>query len=154
MDERGASGAVGGRMFERILVGLDGSEPSMSAVQTAGRLAAEQEGRELILCFVVPPAPIFVDAAALTLVEFDRRAEEEGRSLLTRARADLPMGVPVTDSIVHGPAASSLLDEAKGRACDLIVLGSHGRTAFRRFLLGSVAMQVVAHADIPVLVVH
>ena len=140
-------------MFDRILVGVDGSDPAMSAVQTAGQLAAEQ-GRELILCFVVPPAPIFVDAAALTLVEFDLRAEEEGRALLARARADLPQAVEGTESIIHGPAASSLLEEARSRGCDLIVVGSHGRTALRRFLLGSVAMQVVAHAEIPVLVVR
>lgn len=140
-------------MFGRILVGVDGSEPSSAAVKTAGRLAREQRA-EVVLCFVIPPAPIFVDAAALTLVEFDRKAREEGDALLKAAREMIPADVPVTESILLGQAASSLLDEAKQRGCDLIVIGSHGRSAFGRFLLGSVAIQVVAHAETPVLVVR
>lgn len=140
-------------MFGRILVGVDGSEPSSAAVKTAGRLAQEQRA-EVVLCFVIPPAPIFVDAAALTLVEFDRKAREEGAALLEAARDMVPAGVPVTESILLGQAASSLLDEGKQRQCDLIVIGSHGRSAFGRFLLGSVAIQVVAHAETPVLVVR
>lgn len=140
-------------MFGRILVGVDGSEPSSAAVKTAGRLAREQRA-EVVLCFVIPPAPIFVDAAALTLVEFDRKAREEGAALLEAARDMVPAGVPVTESILLGQAASSLLDEGKQRQCDLIVIGSHGRSAFGRFLLGSVAIQVVAHAETPVLVVR
>lgn len=140
-------------MFDRILVGVDGSEPSKAAVRTAGKLAAEKAGT-VVLCYVVPPAPIFVDAAALTLVEFDRRAEAEGQALLEEAGALVPTGAEVQSAILHGQAASSLIDEARGRSCDLIVIGSHGRGALGRFLLGSVAIQVVAHADMPVLVVR
>lgn len=140
-------------MFERILVGVDGSEPSSAAVRAAGRLAEEQ-GAEVILCFVVPPAPIFVDAAALTLVEFDKKAQAEGTTLLETARSMIPDDVVVQQSVLFGQAASSLLDEAKERGCDLIVIGSHGRSALGRFLLGSVAIRVVAHAAIPVLVVR
>lgn len=140
-------------MFRKILVGVDGSEPSLRAVETAGRLASEG-GAEVRLCFAVPPAPVFVDAAALTLVEFDRRAEEEARRVLAEARRTMPAEIPVQERIAHGQPASALLDEARAAGADLVVVGSHGRTGLRRFLLGSVAAQVVAHAEVPVLVVR
>jgi nucleotide-binding universal stress UspA family protein len=47
-----------------------------------------------------------------------------------------------------------ILETAKKRRCDLIVMGSHGRRGFSRLLLGSVTSQVLARAGMPVLVVR
>ncbi|WP_373048285.1 universal stress protein [Vulgatibacter sp.] len=138
-------------MFRRILVGVDGSEVSLAAAAAAGRLATEGGG-DVTICHVVAPAPVFVDAAALTLVEYDRRAAEESGRILQQARARLPAELHVEEKVLHGQPASSLVEEARLRGYDLLVVGSHGRSGIRRFLLGSVASQVVAHAPIPVLV--
>lgn len=137
-------------MFRRILIGIDGSDASLEAVAAAGRLASDLGG-QVTLCYVVPPAPVFIDAAALALVEYERRADEEAKRLLREARDRLPPDLPVEERILHGSAAASLVDEAS-RGYDLLVVGSHGRGALQRFLLGSVATQVVANARTPVLV--
>jgi nucleotide-binding universal stress UspA family protein len=53
----------------------------------------------------------------------------------------------------EGGAARAILEAAATHGCDLIVMGSHGRTGFSRFLRGSVAEEVVRKAPCPVLVV-
>lgn len=137
-------------MFRKLLVAVDGSDISLAAAAAAGQLAASSGG-EITLCAAVPPAPVFVDAAALTLVDYDRRAEEEAVRILAEARRALPPGVPAEERVLHGQPAAAIVDEAR-RGYDLVVVGSHGRTGIRRFLLGSVANQVVTHAPVPVLV--
>jgi len=138
-------------VFRKLLVAVDGSDESLAAVAQAGKLA-ETLGAELTLCHVVPPAPVFVDAAALTLVEFDRRADEESARILAEAARALPPGVLAGRRVLHGQPALAIVDESREGGYDLLVVGSHGRTGIRRFLMGSVASQVVSHARIPVLV--
>jgi len=53
-------------------------------------------------------------------------------------------------TLVH--AAEGIVEEAKARNCDLIVMGSHGRRGIARFLLGSQALRVLTHSAVPVLV--
>ncbi len=138
-------------MFRKILVGVDGSDVSLAAAARAGRLAAEGGGT-VTLCHVVPPAPVFVDAAALVLVDYEQRAGAESARLLARARQEIPPSIQVEERALRGPPASALVDEAKQGGYDLVVVGSHGRTGMKRFLLGSVASQVVNHAPVDVLV--
>lgn len=138
-------------MFQKLLVAVDGSAISLAAATQAGRLA-ELTGGEVVLCTAVPPAPVFVDAAALTLVEYDRRADEESARILAEARKALPATVRATERVLRGQPAAAIVDELRRGGYDLVVVGSHGRTGIRRFLLGSVASQVVTHAPVPVLV--
>jgi nucleotide-binding universal stress UspA family protein len=49
-------------------------------------------------------------------------------------------------------ASSGIVESAKELGCDLIVMGSHGRTGIARLMLGSVANKVVAESSVPVLV--
>jgi nucleotide-binding universal stress UspA family protein len=62
----------------------------------------------------------------------------------------------LTFEAVQAGAAHGVIDRTKeeGRDYDLVVMGSHGRRGFRRFILGSVAETVVRHAPCSVLVVH
>jgi nucleotide-binding universal stress UspA family protein len=49
-------------------------------------------------------------------------------------------------------AAEGIVDEAKSRNCDLIVMGSHGRRGLARFVLGSQATRVLTHSTTPMLI--
>jgi nucleotide-binding universal stress UspA family protein len=60
----------------------------------------------------------------------------------------------VTASVVEGKAAAALLEAAQHDAATVIVVGSHGRRGLQRFILGSVAEDVVRGSDVPVLVVR
>ena len=78
--------------------------------------------------------------------------EEEARQCLLA----LDPGDPAIETqaiLAQGAAAAELLRLAEENACDLIVLGSHGRTGLARLLMGSVAEQVLRGAHCPVLVV-
>jgi nucleotide-binding universal stress UspA family protein len=61
--------------------------------------------------------------------------------------------VPITHRLELGDPASEILRVAEEIKCDLIVLGSHGRGAIARLLMGNVAEHVVRRATCPVLVV-
>jgi nucleotide-binding universal stress UspA family protein len=61
--------------------------------------------------------------------------------------------VPMEYKLAKGDPAASIIQVAEETACDLIVLGTHGRTGLRRVLMGSVAEHVMRSAPCPVLVV-
>ena len=61
--------------------------------------------------------------------------------------------VTVEHRLAEGEPAEQILDTARETSCDLIVLGTHGRTGLDRLLMGSVAEQVVRKAPCPVLTV-
>ena len=62
-------------------------------------------------------------------------------------------GVAADSLALEGKPAETIIQAARDNDCDLIVLGSHGRTGLDRLLMGSVSQQVVTHAKCPVLVV-
>jgi nucleotide-binding universal stress UspA family protein len=78
---------------------------------------------------------------------------QELHQMLHKLRlADL--GAAIDYRLEEGEPAREILRAAAETNCDLIVLGTHGRTGFRRLLLGSVAEQVMRRADCPVLTVN
>jgi nucleotide-binding universal stress UspA family protein len=56
--------------------------------------------------------------------------------------------------IPNAHPASAIIETAKSRGCDLIVMGSHGRRGLGKLFLGSQTSEVLADASVPVLVVH
>jgi nucleotide-binding universal stress UspA family protein len=70
-----------------------------------------------------------------------------------RAIAAVDPDVRIEGRFAEGQVARAILDVAKESACDVIVMGTHGRTGLGRLLMGSVAEQVVRHAACPVLTV-
>jgi nucleotide-binding universal stress UspA family protein len=136
----------------RIIVGTDGSENSLSALRWALR---EGDLRKATVDVVhVWDYPPLLDPMALgtmpTNAELEASAERVLREVMRRVDAD--RGAAVVNQIVtRGPAAQSLLSAARG--ADLLVVGRRGRGGFLGVLLGSVATQVVNHAQCPVVVV-
>jgi nucleotide-binding universal stress UspA family protein len=120
----------------QILYAVDGS----AGAAAAGRLLA---GLEL-------DADVWL--TILTVSTNDRPDDAEA---LDRAADSLGASSARIRKVVrHGHAAEEIIREAEASAADLIVLGSHGRSAVARFLLGSVAEQVARHAPCPVLLVR
>jgi nucleotide-binding universal stress UspA family protein len=118
-----------------VVVGVDGSDRSLGAVRLA---AAEAALRELRLRLVTAAAK---DARHL--------AQEIISGGLDEAAKVAPE-VEAAGEVVEGGATQVLLDEA-GRA-ELVVIGDRGRGGFHDLVMGSVAVQVTAHAPGPVLV--
>jgi nucleotide-binding universal stress UspA family protein len=73
---------------------------------------------------------------------------------MTQFVGDRPADLTVRSEVVVAPSAyRGILDEADARAADLIVIGTHGRSGFDRWLVGSITEKILRHARVPVLTV-
>jgi nucleotide-binding universal stress UspA family protein len=140
--------------WRRILVPLDFSLTSLRALSVAMPLA-RASGARLLLLNVVEPSPYPAGMEATVLVMPDtaltRRAKAQLHKVARRLTANSHR---VSSLVARGRAADKIVETAEKRAVDLIVLSTHGLTGLDRFLMGSVAEQVIRHARCPVLVVR
>ena len=138
--------------MERIVVGVDGSEPSSKALRWA---ADEARLRSATLDVVLAWQPAMVGAYPYGGTQaFDpRELEAAAKAALSAAVAALDAtGLTVSQLLRCGSAASVLIEESKGAS--LVVVGSRGHGGFSGLLLGSVSQQVLHHAHCPVVIVR
>jgi nucleotide-binding universal stress UspA family protein len=137
-------------MFEirTILHPTDFSEPSEWAFHLACSLARDH-GARLIVLHVIPPPVSHSEVVA--------RQEPDGHREQMCDRLyglEVPAsGVDIDHRLTDGEPYVEILRVAQDDNCDLIVMGTHGRTGLRRLLMGSVAEQVVRRASCPVLTI-
>lgn len=138
----------------RIMVAVDGSEAAKRAAQMAVDLASKT-GDELVLCHVCVPIVYPAETAWVRSPEIDAAQREQGQALVTKLASELSQkGVQPRALVLEGPAAESLLERAEADNVSMLVVGSRGRNALARVLLGSVADRLVHLSKRPVLVVH
>ena len=131
-----------------ILHPTDFSDGSKAALRVARSLARDLGARLLILH--VMPSEIFVSEAVIPVDPATYRTTLEAM----RGHLDGPdLKYPVEARLGQGTAADESLRVAQEVECDLIVMGTHGRTGLGRLLMGSVAESVLPRADCPVIVV-
>jgi nucleotide-binding universal stress UspA family protein len=136
---------------ETILVAIDGSPASAAASEQAIDLAASLGSRLLVVYVVNAPD---VPAGAVirpTMAGVREEAEAVSRKVVEQARR---LGVEATYLTWEGQPGEAIVAAAEAESADMIVAGSHGRSAVGRLLLGSVSEYLVRHAPVPVLVVH
>lgn len=142
--------------YRRILVPVDGSPTSTTALTSALQLARDGGGRvRLLYC---------VDELAYALTGYEYvdnmsgLLRQDGERILAQA-ADIARsaGVEVETHLVERMPqrlGETVAEDAAEWGADLVVVGSHGRRGLRRLLLGSGAEQIVRLAPTPVLVVR
>jgi nucleotide-binding universal stress UspA family protein len=138
-----------------ILAAIDFSAVSDEVVALAGRLS-RAAGDRVWLLHVAAPDPAFLGWQAGPQSTRDARAEalrSEHRDLQSRAEALRGSGLEATALLVQGGTVETILAEAERLHAELIVVGSHGRGALGRALLGSVSEGLVRRSALPVLVV-
>lgn len=142
--------------FANIVVATDGSKHSVAAASEAIGLA-KRNGSMLTVLSVVPSeiaTPVDID---FTVSQRELIAEKEMQEAEKNARAVKEAAqkedVSVKALIMSGKPADAVIEIARERRAELIVLGSHGRTGIERLLMGSVAERVIVLASCPVLVV-
>lgn len=143
-------------MFKKILVPVDGSEPSDAAVAFAVRLARDQNAK-VIFVHVCEYAKIAAMVGGPTVgvdPAYALEAEREtGEAALQSATDRAKNGAVECERVIEeGPCVDTILEVARDHKADVIVIGSHGRGGIARALLGSVAEGVLRHTRIPVLV--
>jgi len=131
---------------ERILVAVDGSDYCDSIVEQAISM-----GR---ICNSVILAISVVEMHPET-IELAPAAEKEARETLEKVKSRIEEENIVAESIIRvdGKPHKPIVQEAKEREVDLIVMGTHGKTRLLNTLMGSVAQKVIGTAPCPVMVV-
>jgi nucleotide-binding universal stress UspA family protein len=139
-------------MFKHLLVPLDGSRLSESALPVAAQIAARM-GAELTLVHVIEkhaPAEVHSDRHLVT-------AEEATAYLAEVARRPALAGLRV-QTHVHtaevSDVAASITEHAAELAPDLVIMSTHGKGSARRLIFGAIAQQVLSQGDTPVLLVR
>jgi nucleotide-binding universal stress UspA family protein len=136
----------------KILVAVDGSKPSLKAVQ----LLIEhcdwyRETPQVELVTVHLPVP---RVAKLPKGQLERYYVEEGQAMLAPAKKKLDAaGVPYQARVLVGPVAETIVRHAKSARCELIYIGTRGMSEIGKALLGSTATKVLHISNVPVLLV-
>jgi nucleotide-binding universal stress UspA family protein len=140
--------------MKRILVAVDGSDPSLKAVRMAADIAL-RFGARLTLVHVVPKLLLPPDVYGLTIAEVEREHRAYADRLLERAVSSLQEpGVEITTTVLYGAPAEAIAEEGAASDVGMIVIGSRGYGAVARMFLGSVSDRLVHISPKPVLVVH
>jgi len=144
--------------LKRIIVRTDFSEVSLEALDHAVELARQFRARLIVLHSLEP----LYFAAGSELYPFStdvsvflreqRRAAEERLARLRGALAK--RRIDAQTILATGPAHQEIIDAARSRGADLIVMSTHGRSGFSHLFIGSVAEKVVRAASCPVLTVR
>jgi nucleotide-binding universal stress UspA family protein len=144
-------------MYRRILVPTDGSNITDKAIATAIGLARPLGAQIEALC-AIEAYPYGVVSEIEPIPPADYRASQQRiaeRHLQQVARACEAAGIACS---VHTAEAAhpyeAIIDHARERGCDLIVMASHGRRGVSALLLGSETQKVLTHTAVPVLVVR
>lgn len=138
-----------------VLVPVDGSPNSDRVIDHLVREHAGGEPAELHLLNVQMPldsghARLFVSPEAIQAWH-----REEGELALRSARQKLDAaGIPYSWHVTVGRIAETIIDFAREQGCQRIVMGTHGRSALKHLLLGSVASDVSRNAGVPVTLIN
>ena len=149
-------------MYTNILLSADGSDVAKKGVEHGLALAKALNAKVTIITVTEPLLPDYggghtggwiptqeaIDSYDAANKERARRVLEEVRSMVEK--------IGISAEFVHVPnahPATAIVETAKSRGCDLIVMSSHGRRGLRKLLLGSQTSEVVVNGSVPVLVV-
>jgi nucleotide-binding universal stress UspA family protein len=145
----------------KILLAIDGSSFSEAAVEAVARRPWPAES-ELKIISVVEPLVTMVTETWVLPDNYWQDAEDaasgQAREALDKAAARFPAtgngALRITTDVLHGYPKRVILDEAEKWGADLVMVGSHGYSGFKRLLLGSVSQAVASHAKCSVEIVR
>ena len=148
-------------MYEHLLVPVDGSELSHKAMAHAVGLA-KMLGASITGFTAEPPLPVLVvEQAAVaydvaTFADHDKRCEAHARELLLAFAGQAKAAGVRFDGqfVITDDVQQAIVDTARKQHCDLIVMATHGRHGLDALIHGSLTQSVLAHSQVPLLVVH
>jgi len=140
----------------KILVAVDGSKPSLKAVQLlidhCDWYRSPPQVELLTVHLPVPQLPRM--GAAVGKGQIEKYYREEGEAMLAPAKKKLDAaGIAYQAHVLVGPVAEAIVKHAKDKRCDLIYIGTRGMSALGKALIGSIATKVLHISDTPVLLV-
>jgi nucleotide-binding universal stress UspA family protein len=161
-------------MYANILLSTDGSDVARKGVEHGIALARALNAKVTVITVTEPfpfgPSPGWSPSALdlggeytsrwiptqEEIDRFDAASKERAGKALDEARA-MAEQIEISVELLHVPnehPATAIIETAKSRGCDLIVMASHGRRGLRKLILGSQTSEVLLDGSVPVLVVH
>lgn len=150
-------------LIKKILVALDGSEPSDKALDYALDLAAKYSANLVLLSVVphviVPMVHPTIEVSTIppvSVITYSEKLKAQHEKVLSEALKKAKKVQPnlkVSTKLVEGRPADKIVETAKKGNFDIIVMGSRGLGGIKEFLLGSVSDRVADKATCPVLIV-
>ena len=141
-------------MYRNILIATDGSKLAADAARQ-GIALAKSLGSKVTAVIVTEPFYWYdANVPAEAQPGIVAAAKQAAQAILAGlADAAKSAGVPCeTVHVEQGPPYQSIIETAHAKKCDLIVMGSHGRSGVTAMVLGSHTLKVLTHSKIPVLV--
>ena len=147
----------------RILLAIDGSEPSDAAVCEIARQRFPIDSEVRVISVVEQayfPESFSAEAVNMSVyLDIEKTGRERALAAVEKAAARLRTNeesrqLKVTSEVLSGSPKRMILEEAEAFGADLIVVGSHGHGMLDRFLLGSVSQAVALHASCSVEIVR
>ena len=146
-------------MYANILLSTDGSDVAKKGVKHGIALAKALNAQATIIT-VTEPLPVieYVSGHAgggISQQDWDAACQVRAGKVLDEARA-MAEQIGISVELLHvsdAHPASAIIETAKSRGCDLIVMASHGRRGLRKLFLGSQTSEVLVDGNVPVLVV-
>ena len=140
-------------MYANILLCTDGSDVARKGVKHGIALAKALNAKVTVI--TVTESPMLYLPREEDLVGWEAARKEVAGKVLDEARATAEQ-TGISAELLHVPnahPATAIIETAKSRACDLIVMASHGHRGLRKLLLGSQTSEVLMDGSVPVLVV-
>jgi nucleotide-binding universal stress UspA family protein len=148
-------------MYRHILIPTDGSELSHRAVQHGLSLAKSVGAKVTALTvegsfnvYDVPASKVYEMSGSFA--EHVERTKAHAEKILNGVAEEARSAGVTCDTVQveRDNPYEAIIETAKQRGCDLIVMASHGRSGISAIVLGSVTTKVLTHTQIPVLVCH
>jgi nucleotide-binding universal stress UspA family protein len=138
-------------MYKRVLVPLDGSQLSENVLPFLTEIAGPLDMTIVLVRVLEPMQTALADAGAGAVVDDLAARQRDAAAYLAPLAIGLrARGIDTTMSVRVGRAEEEILAAARAEGADLIAMSTHGRSGLGRLLFGSVAEQVLRHADVPV----
>ena len=146
-------------MYKHILVPTDGSKLSNAAAKSAAKLASDI-GAKITAVYVMRPfePPGHPEAvafyAAYGAKEFEAASRKNAQQAISKVKAAAAAAKVEAQGLAVTATSPwrAIVETAKSKKCDLIVMASHGRRGIEALLLGSETQKVLTHSKTPVLV--
>ena len=142
-------------MYKKILVPLDGSALSEAVLDHVAAVATSCQVPEVVLLRVTRPLdeniwePIDTKVAPNLEKTYRIKATAYLEKIAVGLRAK---GIDVKVEVLTGNPAEEIIKYSQRMGIDLIVMSTHGRSGFSRWVFGSVADKVIRHTEVPVLI--
>ncbi len=141
-------------MYPKVLVPLDGSELAECALEEVKKLVKGGLVREIVL-FSVVAIPQLALGEGIDYQQYRKSHFDGFQEYLEKIRSRIASAEVVVNAVVQeGNPAQMIINYVRKNTVDLIVIATHGYSGMKKLMFGSVALQVLHDADVPVLLIR